>query len=280
MLDKVDIFGPLWYEKVTIYDVGMNTGQDTEYFLKKGFNVVGVEANPLLCVQVSERFSHEITTGKLKILNIGIGRGEGLLPFFINNRKNEWSSFVREIAGRDGGDLEELLVPTDTMANIIRRNGFPYYVKIDIEGHDEIALNSIIEAGLRPPYVSVENGGPMINSLKMANYNRFQYVQQNNVHNLSHVTPPLEGCFVDHTFEPGASGKFGEELEGPWLTYDECREKINKVWDVETGEKNLNWNDEKDGWFDLHARHCFWREIMGQRFRGGEGQSGSENNIL
>lgn len=31
-----------------IIDVGMHTGRDTEFYLKKGFNVVAIEANPEL----------------------------------------------------------------------------------------------------------------------------------------------------------------------------------------------------------------------------------------
>lgn len=35
-----------------IYDFGMNNGDDTEYYLLKGANVVGVDANLALCDEV------------------------------------------------------------------------------------------------------------------------------------------------------------------------------------------------------------------------------------
>ena len=31
-----------------IFDIGMHCGEDTDFYLKKGFTVVGVEANPEL----------------------------------------------------------------------------------------------------------------------------------------------------------------------------------------------------------------------------------------
>ena len=34
--------------KNLIFDIGMHIGQDTEFYLKKGFCVVAVEANPKL----------------------------------------------------------------------------------------------------------------------------------------------------------------------------------------------------------------------------------------
>jgi len=36
-----------------IYDVGMNNGDDCEYYLTKGYRVVAVEANPALASEPS-----------------------------------------------------------------------------------------------------------------------------------------------------------------------------------------------------------------------------------
>ncbi len=43
-----------------IYDLGSHNGQDSEFYLKKGFIVVAVEANPTLCDGLKLRFSREI----------------------------------------------------------------------------------------------------------------------------------------------------------------------------------------------------------------------------
>ena len=48
-------------KKNLIFDIGMHVGQDTEFYLKKGFNVVAVEANPKLVKENTEKFKEYIT---------------------------------------------------------------------------------------------------------------------------------------------------------------------------------------------------------------------------
>ena len=38
-----------------IYDVGMNKGEETDFYLKKGFRVIGFEANPNLTESCRKR---------------------------------------------------------------------------------------------------------------------------------------------------------------------------------------------------------------------------------
>jgi hypothetical protein len=54
-----------------IYDVGMNNGDDTVYYLRRGFRVVAIEADPRLAKSAAERFRTQISSGQLRILNIG-----------------------------------------------------------------------------------------------------------------------------------------------------------------------------------------------------------------
>jgi FkbM family methyltransferase len=61
-----------------IYDVGMNNGDDTAYYLSLGFRTVAIEANPELVEQAKSRFAREISAGRLFILNIGIADREGV----------------------------------------------------------------------------------------------------------------------------------------------------------------------------------------------------------
>ncbi len=46
-----------------IYDVGMNNGDDTAYYLEQGFRVVGIEANPDLAGHCRKRFQRQSTEG-------------------------------------------------------------------------------------------------------------------------------------------------------------------------------------------------------------------------
>jgi len=55
-----------------IYDVGMDNGDDSEFYLSKGFRVVAVEADPDLCRAAEERFEPFIRSGQLTIVNRAI----------------------------------------------------------------------------------------------------------------------------------------------------------------------------------------------------------------
>jgi len=254
-----------WFGKLVIYDVGLHIGQDTEYYLKKGFNVVAIEANSLLCDQARKKFRNYIDKGKLTILNIGISNTHGRMDFYVNPERTEWSSFHESISGRDGKDKKDLRVvevEVTTLESVIEAYGVPYYIKIDIEGNDRYALESVLNSRYQVPYISVENGNSMLTDLHLGNYFRFKYVQQNNVTNLIHKYPPLEGKFTTHQFQFGASGKFGEEIDGCWLSYEGIYKVISCTWNIETGRKNLDWDDSIGGWFDLHARHRDYNSIL------------------
>jgi predicted RNA methylase len=44
----------------TIYDIGMHSGRDTGFYLKKGFKVVAIEADPKHVQNGKEKFKSEI----------------------------------------------------------------------------------------------------------------------------------------------------------------------------------------------------------------------------
>jgi FkbM family methyltransferase len=240
-----------------IYDVGAHVGQDTELYLKKGFRVIAIDANPVQAQALVRRFRSEVEKGLLSVLNIGIASSKQAvsLPFFVNERVTEWSSFIEGIAGRDGLPLSCIEIPVRTLGDVVSEWGAPYYVKIDIEGHDDVALRSLLESGYRPKYVSVENGNMgMLAALTAAGYTGFKYIQQNNVSDWRLPVPAREGLDVGHEFESGSSGAFGEETPGDWLSWQDARTLIAQVWDPDGVGKNPTHDDTVDGWFDLHAR--------------------------
>ena len=95
-----------------IYDVGMHEGQDTIFYLKKGFKVVAIEANPVLCDKATQNkeFQAYIKTGQLVVLNMGIASIEGNMDFYINTTHTEWSSFNKDISERAGDICEKINV--------------------------------------------------------------------------------------------------------------------------------------------------------------------------
>jgi len=232
----------------TIYDVGFHTGQDSAYYLARGFRVVAIEANPALVEEGQAKFAREIANGRLTLLNIGIAEAPGRLTFFVNPDKTEFSSFRPDIAARDTDRLQEIVVQTDTFASIIRRHGRPYYAKIDIEGFDRVAVASLRSLWWwqRPRYISIENGQPAdLETIRRLGYKRFSRVNQAEVPTATIPAGSREGAMIEWTFPYSASGLFGEDLA--WSTYDEVTAASAAYWSGPHHDPVAN------GWFDVHA---------------------------
>lgn len=113
-----------------IFDIGVNHGEDSEFYLAKGFRVVGVEANPVLCEQLRQRFGKEIATGQYNLLNIGIWSEEKYLDFFYNLDNDHWSSFDRNYGCRNNTRFEVLNIKCVTIDRLLGEFGVPYYMKM------------------------------------------------------------------------------------------------------------------------------------------------------
>jgi FkbM family methyltransferase len=233
--------------KGLIFDIGFHVGQDTEFYLKKGFWVVAVDANPLLIDEGKRKFAEYIDAGRLILLNVGIGQREEKLPFYVNRQLSEWSSFDKEI-GTSRGDYYVIDVPVVTLCSIAIRYGMPYYIKIDIEGHDLMAIQSLRDMDDKPKYISVENGeAHMIEELYSQGYEKFKFVNQSRIHDIHLPYPAREGKYIDYKFPFGASGPFGQEITGEWLNKLEVSRASQEYWENPERDANIH------GWFDLHA---------------------------
>ena len=85
-----------------IYDVGFHHGEDTEFYLTKGFKVVAIEAHPGLCQAGREKFAHEIESGRLTLLNIAVAETSGPVSFFESDN-DVWGSIRRDAASATSG---------------------------------------------------------------------------------------------------------------------------------------------------------------------------------
>lgn len=233
----------------TIFDLGMNVGQDTAFYLAKGFRVFAIEADPLLVRDAENHFKNEIETGRLTILNIGIGDKEGVFPFYVNAKYSEWSSFDKEIGCREGGCKEVVDIPMIPFEQLLTRYGTPYYVKIDIEGNDFMVLQRLALIDARPKYLSVENGWPyMLDLLVSMGYSGFKFINQAKVQSMQCPSPAREGRDIAWPFPWGSSGPFGEDTPGEWQTAEQILVDINAYWDTPDRDANIH------GWYDLHAK--------------------------
>ncbi len=177
-----------------IIDVGMHNGDDTAYYLSRGFRVVAIDANPKLCESGMQRFSHEIQSGRLVIKNVGVANQTGDLTFWINSDIDEVSSFDQTMASRFGGQVDPVIVQTVRFHEILQEYGTPHYLKIDIEGLDSLCLRDL-DGNHLPKYLSVEAHSlePLF-LLYEAGYREFKCINQ-----MYHSTPQAGIRNTSHT---------------------------------------------------------------------------------
>lgn len=215
-----------------IFDLGMHEGWDTAYYLAKGFRVVAVDANPALCKAARQKFSKEVAYGRLTILNLGIARERGDFDFYITRNKTDWSSFRKEFAARYDGDVEVVKIRCVTLDDLLTDFGVPYYLKIDIEGHDREAVLTLENwKEDLPRFVSVEaTVGDFSEIMVPLGYQGFKLINQVYIGQVPPSVPPLEGLYTDMKILPGRhSGQFGDETYGPWLSPEQFVEEYARV---------------------------------------------------
>ena len=230
-----------------IYDFGVWNGDDTQFYLAKGFRVVAIEANPQLAERNARRFASEILSGQLTLLNLGLADRATVLPFYISLATSEQSSFDGKMARRKG-PVRETAVETVSPADLWSAFGVPYYLKIDIEGYDQFIIASLRDLPDVPRYVSFEcayegwNGA--IGLLSDVGYARFKAVDQMKVPSTKLPQPSREGRYVDHSFHAGSSGPFGAETPGDWCSADAVQAALDDL---------RRRNPDNKGWIDIHA---------------------------
>jgi FkbM family methyltransferase len=258
-----------------IYDIGMHTGEDTAFYLKKGFRVVAVEANPALCEKAAARFADAVRDRRLTIVNKAIAREAGPVTFYRNLDVSVWGTIDPSWADRNrrhGTSSETITVDATTMPELLAQFGVPYYLKIDIEGMDMIALEGLAGIAERPSDVSIESDKDSFKALRREfetfvalGYDRFKIVDQTLVPQQKMPLPAREGNFCAHDFEEGASGLFGEEAPGAWLTAEEAIAAYKRIFlrYVLTGDdplipglsvRLLRRLGYRASWHDTHAR--------------------------
>jgi FkbM family methyltransferase len=161
-----------------VFDVGMNNGDDTGYYLARGYRVVAVEADPTLAEAAAAKFPQALRDRRLTILNCAIGATEGRARFWICDGNAAWNSLDREAASRHGEEARPIEVQVRTFAGIMREFGVPYYAKIDIEGFDRHCLEAIDPAD-RPVHLSweISDVGDLF-LVRSKGYNAFKCISQ------------------------------------------------------------------------------------------------------
>jgi len=272
-------------ERVT-FDIGFHNGDDAAYYLSLGCRVIAVEANPALAEEGRRRFPAEVASGRLTIMNMGVWHtSRATLPFYVNDTDSGWSSFDRE-RGQKGGKYHTIEIPCVSMAEIFQNYGVPWYVKVDIEGADEVVV-SALSPQTAPKYFSCElrHNSPAVDVLSRCGYTAFKLINQETftqslpifehemalraLRKVSMRFPPVRAWIAGwpdglrpkktlwdtfrarcrYPFSTYASGPFGEETEGRWLSVEEMKRRLDHVFAQYTRAGLV-----ENFWYDLHAR--------------------------
>ena len=235
-----------------IFDVGAHTGEDTDFYLGKGFRVVAVEANPALAKGLRRRFKRAVSQGNLIVVEKAVSApGINKVPFYINQSKDDWSSTFENVASKGSSRVREILVDAVSLPELFREYGVPHYLKIDIEMGDVVALESLLGTESRPRYISAEiHEIRVLETLATLGYRKFQILNQWLNGFVQPVSPAREGRF----FWPGQlggyhSGLFGAELpEEDWVGFETAR-------DLYLAHMTISrYGLAKNSWFDIHAK--------------------------
>lgn len=275
-------------QKNLIYDVGMHRGQDTDFYLKKGFNVVAFEANRANVEFCKKRFAKEIEQERLIIVEGAITEDFASsetgqkVKFYHNKDHSFWGSTCKDYAYRSevvGTTNEVIEVNAVNFKHCLEKYGIPYFLKADIVGSEMICLRALLEFENKPDYISIRSEKVIFRRLEdelelfdKLGYDKFKAVQQD-FSDLQTVIKISDGEKITHTFEEGASGVFGEEIDGKWKTKEQILKQYKRIFTLywlfgdysfltqtETGRKIIT-NLEKiarrplPGWYDTHAKH-------------------------
>jgi FkbM family methyltransferase len=267
-----------------VYDIGMKTGEDSKFYLLKGFRVVAVEADRQLCDLAAECLGDFTATGQLTIVNRAIAAQPGPVTFY-RSAMHGWgtidSQWSADNAARGIGS-EPITVEAITLADLVGQYGEPHYMKIDIEGMDRAAVQSLAATAIRPKYLSMETSfarNPTLaavqgdlETLAGLGYDRFKIVDQQSVPKQVPPEPSSAGTYVPYRFEDGESGLFAEETPGDWLTREQALAAFHRLIRGKWLQlllyprlrlylrycsiiHRLTGKYPNLGWYDIHARH-------------------------
>ena len=278
-----------------IYDIGLHRGQDTDFYLKKGYRVVAFEADSDNAAFCRERFAREIADGRLTIVegaiaeNVSSNGHPAEIEFYKNADHSLWSTASGDWAARNevfGTRHEIVRVPAVDLAACLERYGIPHYLKADIVGSETICLRALLDFENKPDYISIRSEKLVFRKLEHEfdlleglGYSGFKAVKQD----FEHVRSPLPATANEESFafEAGSSGPFGEETSGTWKSRDKVLDQYRRVFvrywlfgdysyliQTRSG-KRLIANLERvfkrsiPGWFDTHARLGLIGSVLG-----------------
>jgi FkbM family methyltransferase len=267
-----------------IYDVGLHQGQDTDFYLRKGFNVIAFEANSENIAICKQKFSDAIESGQLTIVEGAIVENPsvGKVNFYRNKDHSLWGSTNEDWAYRNevmGTTNEVVEVDAVDFKQCLEQFGIPHYLKVDIVGSEMICLKTLLAFDNKPDYLSIRSEKVIFRKLEeefrvleLLGYDKFKAVQQDFTNLQAFIDSPASEK-IRYTFHEGASGPFGEETKGKWKSKEAILKDYRRIFILywlfgdysylnqsERGGKFLKFLERLvrrplPGWYDTHAKH-------------------------
>ena len=275
-----------------IYDVGIHQGQDTDYYLKKGYRVIAFEANPENARFCREKFADAISDGRLTIVEGAITdkrkktNPSNKVKFYRNLNSSLWGSTCDEWAYRNevmGTENEIIEVEAVDFAACLEKYGVPFYLKADIVGSETVCLKALLEFENKPDFLSIRSEKVIFSKLleefsllQELGYDKFKAIQQD----VTDWQVAVNGNGNIYTFQDGASGPFGEETQGNWKPYEQVLQEYRRIFVyywlfgdysyLTQTEKGKNFISKLErvfrrplpGWYDTHAKHSSLLSIL------------------
>ncbi|MEP7007366.1 MAG: FkbM family methyltransferase [Sphingomonas bacterium] len=228
------------------FDVGLNNGDDSDYYLKKGYRVIGIDANPSMCHLCKYRFKREVELGLMTVLNFGVSDHKSRGQFSINVEKPAISTFEpRRFDHEEWAPKKWEVIDVDILpiSAIVQEYGLPELMKIDVEFYDHLVLSDLRAHGMIPDYITSEvHERACFDQIVEMGYGRFRLMPGNTVADRFGAAEiiRLNGTRTHHSFSLDASGPFGDDFPDEWMRADEALEQL-----LAHGL----------GWIDVHATH-------------------------
>jgi FkbM family methyltransferase len=137
-----------------VFDIGANIGYKADMFLRLGARVVAVDPDPVNARRLSQQFLDlRVRKRQVTIVEAAVSDRVSTVTLWVdapgsakNTLSDKWANLLRHDADRFGSPLDfggRREVAATTLDALIHQRGRPYFVKIDVEGHELQVLSGL-----------------------------------------------------------------------------------------------------------------------------------------
>jgi FkbM family methyltransferase len=222
-----------------VYDVGLHRGEDSAYYLRKGYRVVAFEADPDLVRRAQQRFAAELSTGRLEIIEGAISESDADTIAFYRHRNPQATALGTTCEAwveRNRAAVDQLDVPVVRFHEHLERTGTPHYMKIDIEGADRLCIDTLLRLGICPTFISLESEKvdfsllrAELDALERLGFDRFAAVQQWGMATRVVQARDRQGDPFTYRYEAESSGGFGDDIHH-WMNRSDIERRYRAIF--------------------------------------------------